>query len=167
MGRLPVFINEPDGAKRFWGLVSVTLKYPQALAGAGLEKLKILGFDYEIWRQNPDTNERQIIASSGHSHNSTRNYVEKQLSVKNAEWYFCIISTQALYKLPEVWIACFVSICLSFLSAIVIQSNYNLNEMKCDLERLSDSDLLTDVHNRRYFMKSADVLMCRLNRLNR
>ena len=164
VGRLPVFMDDPDGAKRFWGLVSVTLKYPQALAGIGLEELNTLGFNYEIWRENPDTNERQIIASSGHSHNNTNNYIERQVSIINAEWYFRIMSTNVWYKTPEIWIACIISICLSLLAATVIQSNHYLKELKSMLEKLSDSDPLTGIHNRRYFMKSADTLMCRLAR---
>jgi len=48
VGRKPVYIEEPDGSSRFWGLVSVTLKYPDALDGAGLNELKIQGFAYEV-----------------------------------------------------------------------------------------------------------------------
>jgi len=33
VGRLPVWIDMPDGNNAFWGLVSVTLKFPQILDG--------------------------------------------------------------------------------------------------------------------------------------
>ena len=48
VGRLPVYMDDGKGGKLFWGLVSVTLKFPQALNGAELDKLAELGLAYDI-----------------------------------------------------------------------------------------------------------------------
>lgn len=166
VGRLPVFIDAPDGGKRFWGLVSVTLKYPQALDGAGLNELAIQGYAYEMWRINPDNNERQIISNSGHSYNANTNYVEKQLSIENADWYFRILPVRAWYEFPETWIAVLIGICVSFLVAAVTQNNQDLTALKNKLETLSNTDSLTDISNRRCFLESAARQMDRVNRTN-
>ena len=130
VGRLPVFLDREDGAKLFWGLVSVTLRYPQALDGAGLNELKLLGFDYELWRVSPDNNERQIIADSGHSYDSNTDYIEKQISIRNADWYFRILPVRMWYQFHETWISILASIGVSLLIAIITQNYHDLKKLK-------------------------------------
>jgi len=166
VGRQPVYIEEPDGSSRFWGLVSVTLKYPKALDGAGLSELKIQGFAYEIWRINPDTNEKQIISDSGHNYNKNTNYIEKHIPILNADWYFRILPVKAWYEFYETKISILISICVSILVAVIIQNNQNLKGLKDRLETLSNTDALTGIYNRRYFMESAARKMDRVIRTN-
>jgi len=130
VGRLPVYINEPDGTERFWGLVSVTLAYPQVLHGAGLEDLAVLGFDYELWRKNPDNNEMQIIAHSEHVYNEKTEYLEVPISILNADWYFRIMINHAWYTHIETWISAIAGICISFLIAVVVQYAQDIKKMK-------------------------------------
>ena len=166
VGRQPVYIEEPDGSSRFWGLVSVTLKYPKALDGAGLSELKIQGFAYEIWRINPDTNEKQIISDSGHSYNKNTNYIEKHIPILNADWYFRVLPVKAWYEFYETKISILISICVSILVAVIIQNNQNLKGLKDRLETLSNTDVLTGIYNRRYFMESVARKMDRVIRTN-
>jgi two-component system LytT family sensor kinase len=77
VGRLPVYLDEPDGNKRFWGLVSVTLGYPQLLDEVRLSEFESAGFLYEIWRISADTNDKQIIAKSAGSIGEHIHYIEK------------------------------------------------------------------------------------------
>ena len=166
VGRQPVYIDGPDGEKHFWGLVSVTLKYPEALDGAGLNELIIQGFAYEMWRINPDTGEKQIISHSGHNYNRNINYIEKHIPLMNADWYFRILPVKAWYEFPETWISVLISICLSFLIAAVIQNNQDLKAMRDQLKILSNTDPLTDIYNRRYFMEAVTLQMDRVRRTN-
>lgn len=166
VGKLPVFMYGPDGEEHFWGLASVTLNYPDAMHGVGLSDLTIMGFDYEIWRRNPDNGEFQLIASSDHGHHSATRYIEKPISILNANWYFRILAVRAWYEFPETWVSVFVSIIVSFMVAAVVQRNRDLRKLKDKLALLSNTDPLTCIHNRRYFMDSVPAQEDRVSRHN-
>ena len=165
VGRLPVFFDEPGGEKTFWGIVSVTLKYPDALAGAHLSELQQRGFEYEVWRVSPDSGERQIIASSRNDSGIITDYVERQISFLNAEWYFRILTFQPWYAHPTLWILIIISVLLSLLLAAVTQNNQEVRRLKDKLEALSNADPLTGVYNRRYFMETVANQMIRVTRM--
>jgi len=165
VGRLPVFLDGPDEEKIFWGMVSTTLRYPQALAGAALHEIQQLGFEYEVWRLNPDSGDRQIIASSRSDSVNASNYVEKKIQFLPAVWYFRILQVRPWYTVPELWVLAAFSLILSSLLASLTQSNYELKKVKDKLETLSNSDPLTGIFNRRYFMRFAAEQMTRSKRL--
>jgi len=166
VGRLPVFLYGPDGGEYFWGFASVTLDYPAALHSVGLGDLAVMGFDYEIWRRNPDDDEMQLIASSDHGHRASTRYVEMPIYVMNANWYFRILALRSWYEFPETWISVLVSIIVSFMGAVVVQRNRDLRRLKDRLAVLSNTDPLTGIHNRRYFMDSVPAQADRVSRQN-
>jgi len=63
-GRLPVFLKDPDGQRKFWGFTEVVMRLPQALEPARLSELTANGYRFQLWRRNPDTATPQIIQSS-------------------------------------------------------------------------------------------------------
>lgn len=146
VGRLPIYIknHEPE----FWGIASVTLNYPEALAQADLKQLKNEGFAFEIWRVSPDTGEEQIIASSGYEYNN-RNYVEYPMDILNAKWYFRLSPIRYWYQFPETWIFLISGLVISTLIGFLFLHNYDLNHVRKELEILSLHDSLTGIYNRR------------------
>ena len=60
-GRLPVFLEGGSGESTFWGIVSVTLDFPDALSGSSIERVNEQGFACQIWRINPDDGQKQVI----------------------------------------------------------------------------------------------------------
>lgn len=163
VGRLPVYLTDADGNDYFWGMVSVTLKYPEALAGAELEQLKEQGFAFEIWRINPDTGEKQIIANSNYKYDKNTKYVEQKLDVLNAEWYFRISPIRNWYQIPETWFYLLVGTILSLLVVFLVRYNLNLQEMKKHLEDLSVRDALTGALNRRGVFQLLEAMISRPN----
>lgn len=141
-GRLPVWLDNADGSRRFWGIVSVTLKYPEALAGAGLDSLEKQGLAYEIWRVNPDDGQRQIIASSPYAYDTEARYIEKKISILNADWYFRLSPLHAWYQLPETWMMCVAALALCFFAAAIVESNSRLKRMKQSLEKQESASRL-------------------------
>ena len=165
VGRLPVFTTSPDDEEEFWGIVSVTLKYPEALDGAGFEELQLHGFEYEIWRINPDNGEEQLITGSGYTSTGKVQYLEKMIAIQNAEWFLRIYPITPWYRYPDFWVMIAVSLLISTLVAFVFQNNMELKSLKINFETLSQTDSLTGIYNRRTFMENAVIQLERCERL--
>lgn len=148
VGRLPIFLDDEKGNKRFWGLVSVTLKFPQALNGAELNTLTERGLGYEIWRINPDTNARQVIAASPFYNRNTP-YIERPLNILNAKWAFRVSPIKFWYQYFESWVYIFIGIIGSFLITALIQHAQDLGRIRLQLEDIVYKDPLTGLLNRR------------------
>lgn len=149
VGRLPVYTYDDQQKQKFWGIVSVTLNYPQALDGVELDVLEDQGFAYEIWRINPDTNQRQVIASNSFEYNEDAGYVEKEVNLFNAQWFFRIAPIREWYQYPSAWFMILLGLFISFLIAFLSLHNYDLTQMRKELENLSEKDFLTSALNRR------------------
>lgn len=148
VGRLPIYVTAEDGTERFWGLVSVTLKFPQALDGAELNTMSERGLGYEIWRISPDTNKRQVIASSPFF-NANTPYIEVPLKILNAEWTFRVSPIKFWYQYVESWVYIFIGIIGSFLITALIQHAQDLGRIRLQLEDIVYKDPLTGLLNRR------------------
>lgn len=159
VGRLPVWLPKPDGSREFWGLVSVTLKYPDVLQGAGLDSLSRQGYIYEIWRINPDDQERQIIAASGDINSNKFVFIEQHIRILNADWYFRLAPLPRWYEYVDTWLMIMVALILSSLVAVNIKSNEDLKRMKSDLDTLTLTDPLTRILNRKGLFKKMEELI--------
>lgn len=159
VGRLPVYLEDGRHQKRFWGIVSVTLNYPQALNGAELATLEDMGFAYELWRISPDTGERQVIAASSAGYSADARYVERPVTIFNAEWYFRIAPIREWYQYVEAWLSIFLGLFLSLLLGFLYLNNYDLKRVRKELQNLSEKDTLTGVLNRRGLFQIMERLM--------
>jgi diguanylate cyclase (GGDEF)-like protein len=166
-GRLPVFIDTPQEKNKFWGLVSVTLKFPEILQDAELDILKNNGFSYELWRINPDTNERQVILSYYRQELINTRFVEKHISIYNADWYLKVWPIHNWYSYPQNLLLIIAGFIVSFLVLFVMQNNFELKQIKSTLEDMARSDPLTGIYNRRHFMDISQMNLERARRLNR
>ncbi|MCL2634673.1 MAG: ATP-binding protein [Oscillospiraceae bacterium] len=144
VGRYPVYVGD-----EFWGLVSVSLKFPQAIDNAGLSRLADEGYSYELWRTNPDTNERQVIATNADDLSSNTACIERAITIHNAEWNLKVFPVRAWYKYPDIWLLIFAGVSISVLIAFFIHSTIILkerNELKQQLEinqKLSENLVIT------------------------
>ena len=84
VGRLPIFLDDADGKPAFWGLTYAVIRFPQALAGVRLPQLTESGLDYALWRIDPDTRQRLVIATSTNA--ILESPVERTLDVPNGQW---------------------------------------------------------------------------------
>jgi diguanylate cyclase (GGDEF)-like protein len=149
--RLPVYDDSDDGEKKFWGLVSITLKYPEILQEFDMGSLALYGLTYELWRINPDTETKQIIATNGQVNTNGNTFLEKNISIFNAEWYLRISTAKKWYEYPENILLVLVSIFISMLISFIMQKTYELRIVSKELERLAHTDALTGAYNRHYF----------------
>jgi len=165
-GRLPVFIDTVNEKNKFWGLVCVTLKFPQVLQDAELDILKNNGFSYELWRINPDTNEKQVILRD-YIHVPTTRFVEKHISIYNADWYLKVWPIPSWYSYPQNMLLIAAGFLVSFLIFFVMQNNHELKQIKFALEDMARSDPLTGICNRCHFMDILQMNLEKARRLNR
>lgn len=84
IGRLPVVLDDGEGRPRFWGFVSVLIRFPDVLEDTVLSGLVASGHDYELWRVQPDTGIRQVIAAS--SVHPLVDPAEYRVALPGAEW---------------------------------------------------------------------------------
>ena len=163
VGRMPVYMDNGAGQEEFWGLVSVSLRFPEALNNADLDVFSTQGYAYELWRINPNTNEKQVIA--GNDERIHADFVERQMDVLNAEWYITASTIRNWYDYPVniVLIAASLFLCLLIFS--VMQSNYKLKQMQEELERMARIDGLTGIYNRRFFMELSQTSLIKSKRL--
>ena len=164
VGRLPVYINTPDEARKFWGLVSVGLKFPRILEDMGLETLVARGFAYELWRINPDTGEKQVISYNYEHTKPKSRFVEKQINILNAVWFLKVWPVYTWYSHAENWIFIVVGFFICFLVLFVIQNNFELRQMKSFFEKMAEIDPVTCIYNRRYLDENLKRVIGSLSR---
>jgi diguanylate cyclase (GGDEF)-like protein len=166
-GKLPVYINTQTGSHRFWGLVSVIIKFPEVLEKINLDVFDTNGYAYELWRINPETSEKQIIAGSIDEINPNTDFMEKKLCILNAEWHLKVSPVRLWYSYPENIALVITGLCLSLIVLFVIQNNSVLKTMHSTLEYMTITDPLTGIYNRRHFMETAQVDIEKARRMKR
>ena len=168
IGQMPVYLDTPAEKHKFWGLVSVTLKFPQALEDAGLDLLSKQGFSFTLWRTNPNTNEKQIIDSNHlHDGDAGSNFIENHIHVLNADWYLKVWPLKSWYHYPENISLIVAGIFISFLVMLARQNNIDLKDMKTSLEILAQHDPLTGIYNKRWFVEMSQIQLERTRRLKK
>jgi diguanylate cyclase (GGDEF)-like protein len=167
IGQMPVYLDTPAEKHKFWGLVSITLKFPQALEDAGLNLLSKQGFSYTLWKTHPDTDEKQIIDSSLLRDDAGSNFIENHIHVLNADWYLKIWPLKSWYHYPENISLIVASIFISFLVMLARQNNIDLKGMKTSLEILAQHDPLTGIYNKRWFVEMSKIHLERTRRLKK
>ena len=158
VGRLPIYIGRPGQGRVFWGLASVTLKFPEALNGVELDSLARQGLGYEIWRINPDDGKRQVIASSA-DHLPGDHYLERQVKIFNADWYFRIIPVIPWYKQPLNLLLLGGGLLIWALFCMVFRNNLKLKSLHEAMRSLLMTDSLTGVLNRRGLFEQMEKLI--------
>jgi len=123
-GRLPVYLNGS-----FWGIVSVTLNYPEALSGLSApSSVAAQGFACRIWRVNPDTGIEQTIIKSGEGI-ASRAY-DYAFPIYNSEWHVTVSPVQPWYTNDSVIYSALVSLLLSFSVATAVVSTGTIRRME-------------------------------------
>lgn len=146
-GRIPIFVKNEHGEQEFWGLVSITLRYPEVLENTNVDALNEQGVTYELWRDNVDTKERQVIMTNGEI-DTGKGYLDKPIQMINAKWNLRMSPIEKWYQYHETWGYLFVSLLISGMVAVLIQKNGDLKQAKETLEVVAHYDPLTNILNR-------------------
>ncbi|MDR1839811.1 MAG: sensor domain-containing diguanylate cyclase [Treponema sp.] len=165
-GIMPVFIDTLEEADKFWGFVSVTLKFPQILDRAELGIFDTYGVAYELWRINPDTDKKQILATNFDNITPKTKFIEKPVQILNAIWYLKVSYADTWYRQPYNIALVFAGFFISFIVFFVMQNNYKLKNMQYVFELMAITDPLTGIFNRRHFMETVRISIEKARRNN-
>ncbi len=135
VGRLPVFLDDGLGTRRFWGFTFILIRFPETLASMRLTRLIELGLDYELWRTHPDTGQRQLIAAS--SPTALIAPVEYPVQVPNATWVLSVSPAQGWSQSRWLTVQALFGLSFSVLLALLAKMLFELRLHKQQLERLA------------------------------
>ncbi|OHC70587.1 MAG: hypothetical protein A3H93_13395 [Rhodocyclales bacterium RIFCSPLOWO2_02_FULL_63_24] len=99
VGRLPIFLVNERNESHFWGFANALILLPNLLNEAGLGGLAKAGYNYELWRLHPDTDQRQVFARS--SEQSLVAPVEYVITVYNGRWILSLAPTEGWITLVD------------------------------------------------------------------
>ncbi len=106
-GRLPVYLENDIGEREYWGLVSVTLNFPEIFKNISMERIREQGYACEVWRINPDNNSRQVILSN--SAKLLDENIEYHANFFNTTWSFSLSPIRPWYLEGNFWTGVFLS----------------------------------------------------------
>ena len=84
VSRMPIYFPDGVGGKRFWGFTNATILQTDLLSGAALNDLAGLGFEYALWKLEPESGSKQQIAGS--TPHALERPVRQSLEVPNGAW---------------------------------------------------------------------------------
>lgn len=129
-GRLPIFLEDANGEKYFWGIASVTLDYPSIFVNSSLKYLNDQGYACEIWRKLPATNERQTVLETEKKVNQNHWTYDYEVSMFHAEWTVSVAPIVLWYEEPVFWISLLVGLVISFLIALATLNREKVQVME-------------------------------------
>ena len=133
-GRLPVFIDKPGGGKEFWGIVSVTLNYPEVLDNAYFDNITKQGFSCELWRINADSGERQVIMRTEGSPLRRGSVLNETYRIYNSEWFISVSPSALWYEHFVFWLSVVLGVLFSFLVALAADNYSRIKAMKNEFQ---------------------------------
>lgn len=132
VGRLPVFLNDDKSQAFFWGFTNVVIRFPDALKPAGLHNLAARGYAYELWRINPNSGQKQIIAASPST--VLNDPVIHAVPVPNATWHLSIAPVLGWYDPAGLLFKCALGLLFGMLTGSMVKLLIQLRTHKQALE---------------------------------
>ena len=131
-GRLPVFLKDGDGVPCFWGIVSVTLDFPEILSGSSIQRINEQGFACRIWRVNPDNGQRQVILETSDPLPEAQKTLDYEQPLFNSVWTVSLAPLQPWYLHANLWLNVGVSLLIAILAAMGVYTAERLRHLKAE-----------------------------------
>lgn len=103
-GRLPIYLESQNGEPEYWGLISVSLKYPEIFEDNPIHRVNEQGFACRIWRINPDDNQEQTILETQKKIAEHTQLYQYEISMFNATWTIDLGPLKPWYASVMLWI---------------------------------------------------------------
>ena len=135
-GRMPIYLQDGSEEKKYWGIVAVTLNYPQIFKNSSIDLINDEGFACRIWRVNPDDNSNQTILETRKIVKGTSEGVQYSADFFNTEWKFTLEPLVPIYKRKSLWISLAASVLISIVSGYEFYRTKKLKEMQDEASKL-------------------------------
>lgn len=112
----PVYTKGTDGRKQFWGFSILVINWQRFLDEIQLDKLEETGYQYQIWKKDPTSGEKVVIAHS--EKELSANTFEVTCKVPNEEWYFEIEPEKGWISWMHRLFGFIIAVGIAFMSAI-------------------------------------------------
>ena len=156
VARNPIYLEGPEGETVFWGFSVAILNVPEIFNKAELANLSQQGYDYQIWRIQPDNGERQIITGSTKGDMSSA--IEDEISVPNGVWSFRMLPKTGWISSTYIVKGSIIALTIDLLLTLVLAGILTISQQKRKLAELVNTDFLTGLYNARYFMATMKKL---------
>ncbi|MEE1086416.1 MAG: histidine kinase [Schaedlerella sp.] len=140
-GRLPIYLENEQGGREYWGLVTVTLNHPEIFADSAINRVNEQGYACRIWRVNPDDGQEQTILETERTFGRNTKIVDYEASLFNTTWMFSFAPLEAWYLRASLWICVLGSFIASFLLAYGVYSSKKIKYMEAVEAELRISNL--------------------------
>lgn len=131
-GRLPVYLENDSGQREYWGLVTVTLDYPDIFAENPIQHVDEQGYACRVWRINPDDNREQTILETARPLVEGAASLSYDMSLFNATWTICVSALTPWYWRASLWLCLVGSVLVSLLAGFGVYSSERLRRMKAE-----------------------------------
>lgn len=131
-GRLPVYLRNEKGKRVYWGLVTVTLNYPDIFADNPIYHVNEQGYACRIWRINPDDGQEQTVLETERPTVSGAASLSYEMSMFNSTWTICVSSLTPWYQRASLWLCLLGGVLVSLLVGFGMYSAGRIRRMKAE-----------------------------------
>lgn len=171
IGRFPVFLPRVDGEEKFWGFTNAIVMIPDLLAGSRLDELQADGYDYQLWRIDQETQQRQVFAGfKGELHDPATVSFE----VPNGRWNLSVapvkgwVSSWSLALRVTLALAFSLTlVALYYLSARRMEVLRQQAEGRADEQSYLNALLVAEVERRQQAQAEADAAHAEIEQAHR
>lgn len=144
--RQPIYLGEGED-QEFWGFAIVVLNVPEIFDSANLDSLTNMGYEYKLWRTQPDSGEKQMILQS--SEQELDSPVSRQFEVPGNIWTLDISLQGGWIDYGLLVPIVLALMCISILLPALCYALVKINEQRKEILETANHDYLTQLYNGR------------------
>lgn len=111
----PIYTYSKKGERSFWGFSILVLQWDNFIDEVELDKVEDAGYRYQIWKKDPYTGEKIVIAES--EEDFSGNALEVACSVPNDTWYFEIIPKAGWFSDKQLLLGIVIATIIGMMAA--------------------------------------------------
>ncbi|WP_373077755.1 diguanylate cyclase domain-containing protein [Fusobacterium varium] len=157
VARRPIYLKDSNKKKQFWGFSIAVMNVPEIFDKADLKILDKEGYLYKIWRNIPDSFEKQVIVKNFEE--DIEESIQGEIYVPGGVWFLNIVPKNGWISFEYIISKIFIAIFISFLVALVIYGLMISKRKSRELVLLANTDSLTGLYNERFLSKLLNELI--------